>query len=46
LTDANNEKRCIASQIIVDLYGAREKRQLEVLQVQINVALELIGATE
>jgi len=38
--DLNNEKRVIASQIIVELYEAGQRSQLELLATQIRVSLE------
>ena len=38
--DLNNEKRLVASQIIVDLFEAKNVSQLEILKAQILVALE------
>lgn len=36
----NNEKRLIAAQIILDLYEAKERQQLELLAAQIRASLE------
>ena len=38
--DLNNERRLVASQIIVDLFEAKNVSQLEILKAQILVALE------
>ena len=36
----DNNKRLIASQILVDLYEARQVEQLRILKAQVDVALE------
>ena len=36
----NNNKRLIASQILVELYEARQVEQLRILKAQVDVALE------
>ena len=38
--DPNNEKRLIASQIIVELYEAKQKTQLELIAMHVKAALE------
>jgi len=37
--DLNNQKRLIASQIIVELFEAGQASQLKILKAQIDVAL-------
>ena len=36
----NNNKRLIASQILVELYEARQVEQLRILKAQVDMALE------
>jgi hypothetical protein len=37
----NNDKRLIASQIIVELFEAKQWEQLKILEAQIKVVLEV-----
>ena len=41
----NNEKRIIASQIIVELFESKQKTQLEILKLQVDVAVQRLGGT-
>ena len=38
----NNEKRLVASQIIVELYEAKQREQLAILAAQIGAAMDLL----
>lgn len=38
--DVHNEKRLIASQILVELFNANQRQQLEILRAQIEAALK------
>lgn len=41
--DVHNEKRLIASHIIVELYNANQRQQLEILRAQIEAALKQLS---
>lgn len=43
--DLNNNKRLIASEIIVELFNAQQKVQLEILQAQITAALKQLSSS-
>ena len=38
----NNDKRIIASQIIIELFNAKQKQQLELLQAQIAASIKVL----
>jgi len=44
--EINNTKRCLASQIIVELYKSKDIPQLELLLWQVQSSLRELGYTE
>lgn len=43
MMDLNNAKRLTASQIIVELYEAKQREQLKILEAQIAAALRSLS---
>jgi len=40
--DLNNEKRCLANEIIIELYEAKKIEQLKILKAGIDQAIKLL----